>query len=90
MKKHIDPPQQQQFELTTIKYLVGSIGLQILALIDQGCADIDEIKQFTSFSMTCITIKLELLRTLGLILGHDGAYTVTPNGVCILDELYGW
>ncbi len=79
----------KQFEINKIKYLLGEIGLHILNLVEQGCSRPEEIKGFTSYSNSCISIKLELLSTIGLIREDMGGYTLTPNGSAVLARIYG-
>ncbi len=75
---------------TTIKYLLGELGVETLGLIAQGCTNDEEIIRLSTITKSCLDVKVPLLATLGLIKTSDGFYLITEQGNDILLELTGW
>ncbi|MFW9978372.1 MAG: hypothetical protein ACFFEJ_09855 [Candidatus Thorarchaeota archaeon] len=82
MKIDLDP--------TTIKYLLGELGIETLGLIAQGCMNDEEIIRLSTVTKSCLDVKVPLLETLGLIKIENGIYFITELGNDILLELTGW
>ncbi|MFW9907091.1 MAG: hypothetical protein ACFFEF_00840 [Candidatus Thorarchaeota archaeon] len=78
------------FDITTVGYLLGELGIEILTMIAQGCSNDSEIKRLSTITSSCLDIKIPLLETLGLIRIEGDIYILTKNGVTVLKELTGW
>lgn len=89
----MDSPESKidkDLDSSTIKYLLGELGIQTLALIAQGCTQDEEITKLSTITESCLDVKIPLLETLGLITTKDGHYEITPRGVSALSEITGW
>ncbi len=85
-----DPPPIDQYTFETTRYLIGELGVHILSLIDQGCTDDQDLIRFGRFSRECLSVKIPLLTTLGLLTTSPQGYKVTTVGQSFLDALLRW
>ncbi len=74
----------------TTRYLIGDLGIQILSLVDQGCTNDDDLIKFGRFSRQCLSVKIPLLTTLGLLAAGPNGYRITPTGQSFLDTILRW
>ncbi len=81
---------ERRIDASQTKYLLGELGIQTLALINEGCSSDDEIKCLSTISQSCLDVKIPLLATLGLIMKNGGRYTVIERGKRFLSEVRGW
>ncbi len=85
-----DTKIEKNVDSSTIKYLLGELGIQTLALIAQGCTQDEEIKNLSLVTNLCLEVKIPLLETLDLINTSNGFYEITPRGVTALSAITGW
>ncbi len=81
---------EKRLDISTIGYLLGELGIEILTLIFQGCQTNADITRLGTISKSCLAVKIPLLSTLGLIRIEKGRYLKTQYGSKVLKELVGW
>ncbi|TFG13972.1 hypothetical protein EU537_04535 [Candidatus Thorarchaeota archaeon] len=81
---------ERRIDTSQTKYLLGELGIQTLALINEGCSSDDELKFLSTISQSCLDVKIPLLSTLGLIERSESGYVVVERGKNFLSEVRGW
>lgn len=70
-----------------IKYVLGSMGIEILMAIERGAKDFKTIQLFTGCSLSCIKGRIPVLLELDLIYKNNNEYSLTEKGINFKNEL---
>jgi hypothetical protein len=77
-------------DIETISNLLGELGIETLALVVHGCSSDTDIMRLSSLSKSCLSVKIPLLHTLGLIEVDMSGYSATLKGVEAFREMRRW
>lgn len=70
-----------------LKYILGTMGIEILLAIDRGAKDFKTIQLFTGCSMSCIKGRIPVLLELDLIYKNNNEHYLTEKGFRFKKEL---
>jgi len=70
-----------------LKYILGTMGVEILMAIERGARDFKTIQLFTGCSLSCIKGRIPVLLELDLIYKNNNEYYLTEKGIIFKKEL---
>lgn len=70
-----------------LKYILGTMGIEILLAIDRGAKDFKTIQLFTGCSISCIKGRIPVLLELDLIYKNNNEHYLTEKGFRFKKEL---
>ena len=70
-----------------LKYILGTMGVEILLAIESGAKDFKTIQIFTGCSLSCIKGRIPVLLELDLIYKNNNEYYLTEKGIIFKKEL---
>ena len=70
-----------------LKYILGTMGIEILLAIDRGAKDFKTIQLFTGCSISCIKGRIPVLLELDLIYKNNNEHYLTEKGLRFKKEL---
>jgi len=79
--------QKNQNVIKNLKYLLGSMGVDILFAIERGARTKETIKLLSGVSVECINGRLPVLIDLDLVIYTNEGYITTKRGLELIDQL---
>lgn len=70
-----------------LKYLLGTMGMEIFLAIGNGAKDFETIKIFSGTPISCIRGRIPILMELGLIKQEGYTYSLTNKGIKLYEKL---
>ena len=70
-----------------LKYILGTMGVEILLAIERGAKDFKTIQLFTGCSLSCIKGRIPVLLEIELIFKNNNEYYLTEKGFNFKKEL---
>jgi predicted transcriptional regulator len=67
--------------LEDLKFLLGSMGIDILLAIDRGAKNFETIEILSGVPLACIRGRIPVLIEFGLIVKNEEEYFITDKGV---------
>jgi len=71
----------EENSLENLKYLLGSMGIEILLAISRGAKDFESIKIMSGVPLACIKGRIPVLIDFELVIESNGLYSLTEKGI---------